>query len=122
MSISEAESIVIEVLWENGPSTADDVINAVADEQNWSAATVKSLLNRLLNKDAVKAEKDGRKYIYSAALARADYVAQQSESLVDRLFDGRITPLVSHFSKQKKLKKSDIEELKQLIEELDDDR
>jgi predicted transcriptional regulator len=42
--------------------------------------------------------------------------------LLDRLFGGRVAPLVAHFSKQKKLSKKDLAELKRVIEEIDDER
>jgi len=77
------------------------------------------LLNRLLGKGAIAAEKDGRRYLYRPVLAREDYVASESTTLLDRLFDGRVAPLVQHFSERRKLSKRDIAELKRLIEDLD---
>jgi predicted transcriptional regulator len=79
-------------------------------------------LNRLLNKGAIAAQKDGRRYLYSAVLRREDWVNRQSRSLLNRLFEGRVAPLVAHFSEQGKLSKKDIAELKKLIEGLDDER
>lgn len=119
--ISSAESRVMDVLWERSPLTADDIVAAIADEQNWSAATVRTLLNRLLTKGAIAAEREGRRYLYSPLISRADYVATESQSLLDRLFDGRVAPLVSQFAEQQKLSREDIEQLKRLIEELDRD-
>jgi predicted transcriptional regulator len=120
MSISDAESIVMEVLWRDGPRSAEDVIAAVGKERRWSAATVKTLLGRLLKKRAIKAVREGRRYIYTAVLSRDDYVAEQSQSLLDRLFGGRVAPLVSQFSAQHKLSAQDVAELKRLIEGLED--
>ena len=119
MQISDAESIVMEVLWQRSPRSAEEVIAELSREQDWQEPTIKTLLNRLLNKGAVHAEKDGRRYSYSAVLKRADWVNGQSRSLLDRLFDGRVAPLVAHFSEQGKLSKKDIAELKRLIKELD---
>ncbi|MES1199272.1 MAG: BlaI/MecI/CopY family transcriptional regulator [Pseudomonadota bacterium] len=120
MRISAAESLVMEVLWRDGPATAEDVAAAVGPDQSWSVATVKTLLNRLLTKGAVSADRQGRRYIYAPEVARADYVGEESKSLIDRLFDGRLAPLVSHFAETKQLSPDDIAELKKLIEELDD--
>ena len=88
--------------------------------QGWQPATVKTLLNRLLNKGAIAAEKDGRRYLYTPVLQRADWVDAQSRGLLDRLFKGRVAPLVAHFSEQGKLSRKDIAELRRIIEELDD--
>ena len=77
-------------------------------------------LNRLLNKGAISAEKDGRRYLYSPVLRREAWVQQQSEGLLARLFGGRVAPLVAHFSERGQLTPADIAELKRLVSELDD--
>ena len=120
MQISDAESIVMEVLWERSPRSAEEVVAELAREQQWQEATIKTLLNRLLNKGAIQAEKHGRRYLYAPVLERADWVHGQSRNLIDRLFGGRVAPLVAHFSEKGKLSKKDIAELKRLIGELDD--
>ena len=122
MSISEAESVVMEVLWRAAPRTAEDIVAEVGPAQGWQEGTVKSLLNRLLTKGAIAAERDGRRYLYTPLLARDSYVSQESKGLLDRLFGGRVAPLVAHFSEQRKLSKKDIAELKRLIAEMDDGR
>jgi predicted transcriptional regulator len=121
MSISDAESLVMEVLWNKHPLSSEGVVAALADSTNWREPTVKTLLNRLLKKRAISAERDGRRYLYRPLLKRADYVHAQSKGLLDRLFGGRVAPLVAHFSEHHKLGKKDLAELKRLIEELDDE-
>ncbi|ALN82255.1 BlaI/MecI/CopY family transcriptional regulator [Lysobacter antibioticus] len=121
MQISEAESLVMDVLWRRHPQSAEEVIAALADSQQWQEATIKTLLNRLLNKGAVRADKDGRRYLYAPVLKREDWVMGESRSLLDRLFDGRVAPLVAHFSEQRKLSRKDIADLRKLLDELDDD-
>ena len=122
MQISEAESVVMEILWARHPRTSEEVVAALADAQDWQEATIKTLLNRLLNKGAINAERDGRRYLYAPVLRREDWVLEESGSLLDRLFDGRVAPLVAHFSQHRKLSKADLAELKRLIEELGDGR
>lgn len=118
--ISEAEAMVMEVLWRSSPLSAEDVIAALADDTGWAEPTVKTLLNRLLNKRAIAAEKDGRRYLYSPVLRREAWVQQQSEGLLARLFGGRVAPLVAHFSERGQLSAADVAELKRLVAELDD--
>ena len=122
MRISTAESLVMEALWRSSPRTAEQIAAEVASGQDWTEATVKSLLNRLLTKGAVAADKDGRRYLYRPLLARSDYVHAESRGLVDRLFEGRLAPLVAHFSQRERLSADDVAELKRLIEEIDDGR
>ena len=122
MQISEAESRVMAVLWEQGAATADEVIAQLRSQFDWQDATVKTLLNRLLNKGAIAAEAEGRRYRYAPLLKQSDWVLEESRGLLDRLFDGRIAPLVAHFSEHGKLSRKDIRELRALIEGLDDER
>jgi predicted transcriptional regulator len=123
ITISDAESQVMEVLWRaSAPLLAEQVVAALSDTQRWQAVTVKTLLNRLLKKGAIAAQKDGRRFLYHAVLQRDEWVAQESEGLLQRLFGGRIAPLVAHFGSQRKLLPADIQELRKLIDELDDDK
>ena len=122
MQIRDAESIVMQVLWQRNPLAAEEVIAALSDQQDWQEPTIKTLLNRLLKKGAVTAAKEGRRYLYSPSLTREAWVAQQSEGLVNRLFGGRLAPLVAHFSEQGRLSDADVLELRKLLEEMDDDR
>jgi predicted transcriptional regulator len=119
MKVSGAESIIMGALWRRSPLAAEEIMAEVAEAQGWSEGTVKTLINRLLKKGAVAAEPQGRRYLYRPVLAREAYVEAESQGLLDRLFDGRVAPLVSHFSKTRKLSPEDIEELKKLIAELD---
>lgn len=122
MQISEAESQVMEVLWQRHPQAAEEVVAAVQQTQEWQEPTIKTLLNRLLNKGAISAERDGRRYLYSPLLQREDWLLEQSSSLLERLFDGRVAPLVAHFSQHRRLSQKDVAELRRLIEELNDGR
>lgn len=122
MRVSGAESVIMEALWKRHPLSAEDIVSDVAKEQGWTDATVKTLINRLLTKDAISAERDGRRYLYSPKIARADYVSEESRNLIDRLFDGRLSSLVTHFSEREQLSADDIAELKRLIGELDNER
>ncbi|RZZ86332.1 BlaI/MecI/CopY family transcriptional regulator [Pseudoxanthomonas winnipegensis] len=122
MAISEAEALVMEVLWERSPLGADEVVAALASRNDWAEPTIKTLLNRLLNKGAIQAAKEGRRYLYSPVLTRQVWVQQQSEGLLERVFGGRVAPLVAHFSQRGKLSAQDIAELKRLVQELDDEQ
>ncbi|WP_037060700.1 BlaI/MecI/CopY family transcriptional regulator [Pseudoxanthomonas suwonensis] len=117
--ISDAEAVVMEALWRSSPRSAEEVVAALAGDTGWAEGTIKTLLNRLLNKGAISAARDGRRYLYSPVLQREAWVQQQSEGLLARLFGGRVAPLVAHFSERGKLSPADIAELKRLVSELD---
>jgi|SRR5690606_276077 len=117
IEISNAELKVMQVLWQRQPLSANDVVAALADDKDWHEKTVKTLLNRLVSKGALGFDKDGRAYLYYPLIAEQDYQLQQSRSFVERLFAGRVAPLVAGFASQNKLNADDVEQLKQLIAE-----
>ncbi len=118
MQISDAESVVMDVLWKRQPCAAEDVVAALANTQHWQEATIKTLLNRLLKKGAIAATKDGRRYLYAPTLRREDWVLGESQGLLERLFDGRVAPLVAHFSEHRQLSRKDIAELRKLLDNI----
>jgi len=119
-AITEAESVVMEVLWRRNPLPTDEVLAALVGERRWREGTVKALLNRLLRKGAVRADKEGRRFLYSPLVSRDEWLLSESKGLLDRLFAGRVAPLAAHFSQQGKLTRRDIADLKRLIAEIDD--
>jgi len=122
--ISNAEFEVLEALWQNYPASANDIIKKLNEntdtdsdvqEKQWHDKTVKTLLNRLVKKQAISFEKKQRHYLYSPLLEREAYTLKESKSLVERMFSGKIAPLVAGFAKQNDLNKDDIKALKSLI-------
>ncbi len=119
-SITEAESAVMEVLWRRSPLPTEAVVAALEGERRWREGTVKALLNRLLRKGAIRADKQGRRFLYSPLVSRDEWLLSESKGLLDRLFAGRVAPLAAHFSRHGKLTKRDVADLKRLIAEIDD--
>ncbi len=116
--ISEAEHAVMEVLWDKSPITAAEVCDAICKARGWSIATVKTLLSRLVSKQAIAAEPEGRRFLYSPLIGRADYLGGESRRLVDRLFGGRAAPLFAHLAEQEALTDQDLAEIEALLKEL----
>lgn len=116
--ISDAEHAVMEVLWSRSPLTAIQVSEAVGAARGWSLATVKTLLSRLVAKQAIATQPSGRKFLYTPLMARSDYVGDESRRLVDRLFGGRVGTLFVHLAEQEALTEDDLTEIEALLKEL----
>ena len=117
--LSDAEWYVMEALWSAGrPLTATDIAERVPSDRDWSLATVKSLLSRLLAKRAVEPKKDGRRFLYSPAFEREPYVADESRRFVRRLFDGKLSPLFARLAEQEALDEDDIAQIEAILREL----
>lgn len=116
--ISEAELAVMEALWQRNPITASEVCDSVCEKRQWSLATVKTLLSRLVAKKAISTSPDGRRFLYAPLIERADYVGGESRRLVDRLFGGRAAPLFAHLAESEALSDDDLAEMEALLKEL----
>lgn len=115
IELSKAEFEVLDALWQNYPANASEIIKRISDDKQWHEKTIKSLLSRLHKKGAVSFNKEGRLYIYSPTIKRADYAHKESRNFVERIFSGQIAPLVSGFAKSKELSQQDVNELKKVI-------
>jgi predicted transcriptional regulator len=95
------------------------LVAALHPGTGWHENTVRTLLNRLVRKGAVHAEREGRRYLYSPLLTREQWQAAESRSLLDRVFGGKVAPLLVHFSRNEKLSAKDIAQFRKLVEELE---
>jgi BlaI family transcriptional regulator, penicillinase repressor len=116
--ISEAELEIMAVLWAASPLSATDVAKQIPSSRAWSPTTIKTMLARLVDKGALAAEAEGRRFLYRPLIARDQLAGAQAGRLVDRLFGGRISPLVAHLAERRDLDPEDIAELEKLIKDL----
>lgn len=117
--ISEAEWAVMETLWASpAPLTAAEVADRVAEERGWSLATVKTMLSRLAAKGALTFEQEGRRYLYTPKIEREVTVGDESRRLVDRMFGGKLSPLIASLAEENALDEDDIADIEKLLKDL----
>jgi BlaI family penicillinase repressor len=116
--ISDAEMQVLQALWDQAPLGATELADRIGAANGWSLATVKTLLSRLLAKGAIKAEAEGRRFQYRPAVKRETVAGKQAGKLVERLFGGRVSPLVAQLAEQRDLDPEDLAELEALVRKL----
>ena len=117
--ISDAELDVMEALWAaKTPLTATEVADRIDRDRGWSLATIKTMLSRLVAKGALKHREDGRRFLYSPTIKREAYVGHESRRFVDKLFGGRLSPLVARLAEEDALDKDDIAAIEALLKEL----
>lgn len=119
MQISDAEWTVMNLVWESQPVDASYVIENLAGANNWSAATIKTMLHRLVKKGALSHDVDGKKYIYRSKVRRHDCVRRASRSFVDRVFGGRTAPALLQLVRSSKLSADEVAELRELLDSKD---
>ena len=125
--ISNSELVILKALWTSSPLLSADIVADVQRSEDWHEKTIKTLLNRLVKKGAVDFQKSGRAYQYFPLIKQAEYQQRVSSSIIDKLFSGRVAGLVTGFAEQRKLSRDDVDSLKQIIaqweqqQERDDD-
>ena len=115
-AISQSEWKVMRLLWRKSPQPAYDLIQALAEEENWHPNTIKTLLGRLTRKKALGTKKYKNLFLYHPLVTEEECIQAESQSFIDRLFNGSVQPLLVHFAKNKKLSKADLDELRQILE------
>src|SRR5688572_19263561 len=111
--ISESEWIIMEALWKRAPQTASEIAKAIRDSSGWALNTVRTLLTRLVDKGALRAENNSAGVReFSPAVAREECVRAESESFLQRVFQGAAKPLLIHFATNSKLTPEEMRELK----------
>ena len=117
--ISEAEWRVMKLLWEKAPRTSNEIIDILEhdDSVDWNPKTIKTLLNRLVNKGALDFDKEGRAYLYYPKVQEAECRRAERRSFLSRVYSGALKPMLAAFIEDEKLTKEDIDELKRILEE-----
>lgn len=113
--ISESEWRVMQVLWEHGPLTANDVVDKLAGAVKWTPRTVKTLIGRLVRKGAVRFQEEGTRYRYSAAVAESDCVRSETQSFIRRVYQGAMKPALAAFLEDADLSPQEIKELQEIL-------
>lgn len=114
--ISEAELEVMKALWQLGKATSAQVLDAVLPGSDWKPKTVQTMLNRLVGKGAVEADKqNGKAYLYCPAIAEADYRRAASQNFLQKLYHGSVGLMLSSFVQEGQLSEAELEELRRIL-------
>jgi BlaI family penicillinase repressor len=113
--IAESEWRVMQVLWENGSQTANDVVNALSGEVKWKPRTIKTLISRLVKKGAVKVTEEGYRYRYSAAVDESACVRSETRSFVRRVYQGAMKPALAAFIEDADLSGKEIDDIQKIL-------
>ena len=121
LDLSPAELEVLRVMWDIGPATVRQVLDALTERgKDWAYTTVLTFMTRMEQKGLVRSDKTGMAYVYRATVTRNRIRKDRIKSLVEELYDGAAGPMVLQLLKSQQLNRDDIEALQKLIDELDD--
>lgn len=113
--ISDAEWEVMKIIWRLEEVTSSEVIDNLKDKQNWKNTTIKSLISRLLNKEAIGFKKVGKEYFYFPLVSEEECIKEEMESFLNKVFNGSLNSMLLSFIKSSNLTKEEIRELKDAL-------
>jgi len=114
--ISDAEWEVMKIIWARPNITANEIVEKLEYKQ-WSPKTIRTLIKRLVEKEALNYAQEGKQYTYYPLIEEAECIRLETQSFMKRIYGGALQPMLVHFLKNEKLSKRDIEELKSILEQ-----
>ena len=103
MRLTEAEWMVMQVIWRWHPTTAREVLDALAGRTTWAYSTVKTILTRLVEKGALSVRKRANTSRYEPLVSRDEARHVAVRALIDRAFDGSFAPLLRFLLEEEEL-------------------
>jgi len=117
LRLPDSEWMIMELLWNQAPQTSTELYDMLKSDKGWTKSTIKTLLARLLDKDAITFEKKGRSRYYSPKLIRDTCMNAAKENLIQRFYSGASQNMLLNFIKEESLTENDIQALENLLEE-----
>lgn len=108
---------ILDVLWDRGEATTQQVWECVAEERPLALTTVATLLSRLERKHVLTHRRDGRQFVYHATVSRAEVRRSKVRELTETLFDGDAAALVGHLVRAQDVKGDDLNRIRALLED-----
>lgn len=114
-SISESEWEIMNVLWDNASQTANDIILSLQESTDWKPKTIRTLLDRLVQKDVVGVNKDQRVYTFYPLYSQEECQRAETESFIKRIYGGTMKSMLVQFIHEDTLSDDDINELRTIL-------
>jgi len=122
MKLTEAEWQIMNALWQKHPATAREIMERLPAGINWAYTTIKTMLTRLAEKDAVSEVKQGNTSVYEPMVSQQKARLSALGSLLDQAFDGAVGPLVHFLAEEKQLTAKEKKELRKILESEAEDK
>lgn len=115
--ISESEWEIMKTVWKENPLTAEQIVQQLPKDTEWSDQTVRTFINRLMKKKALGYQKSGRSYQYYPLISEKECVRAESKSFLNRVFNGAAGLMMTNFLEETQLSDKEIERLQQILTE-----
>lgn len=120
INLTPAEWNIMESLWTKAPQTGRELAESMAETMGWSRSTTLTLLKRLMDKKIVRCSTGGTKNTFSPAVQREDAALQETETFLDRVYQGSLSMMVSALTRRQALPQEEIDELYELLKQMEE--
>ncbi|MGX7162479.1 CopY/TcrY family copper transport repressor [Enterococcus massiliensis] len=115
IKISDSEWEIMRVLWTLGAASAQEIDHLLSATMDWKLATVKTLLGRLVKKEAVWTETEGKKFIYHPTVGEAETVRSATETLFSHICAKRVGGTIADLISEAALTQEDIDKIQEVL-------
>jgi predicted transcriptional regulator len=116
-NLGELQHAILSILWDSGEATVADVHAALHPERPLALTTIATMLRKMEGRELVTHRTEGRQFVYRAALQRDRAHREMVSDVVDRVFQGDATALVSHLLREGEFEPTELEALRRMIVE-----
>jgi BlaI family penicillinase repressor len=113
--LTEAQWIIMKVIWENEPCAAGTVQEALENSKDWAYSTVKTTMDRMANKGFLKIQKIRNLQLFSSVISEVDAKRGEFRKMLKRAFDGALTPMMQFLIEHEGLSKTESQQLRKLV-------
>lgn len=115
-TLGELQHAIMRVLWKRGEATSADVHAALLSERGLAPTTISTMLRKMEDKGVVGHRVDGRQFVYRAKVSEAEIRRSMVSQIVDRLFGGDASALVSYLVDEQNLDPEELARLKAMLD------
>lgn len=119
--VHSSEWRLMECLWESSPQTLMQLVKAMAEQNGWAKSTVSTMVSRMQAKGLLRFEEGGKAKLIYPAISREQAAMSETESLIDKIFNGSASLLVSSLVENNRFTKQEIDELYELLRKAEKD-
>lgn len=119
MKLSDAEWEIMNALWKGHPTTAREIMERLPEHVDWAYTTVKTMLTRLVSKNAVSERKRGNTSVYEPLISQQSARRGAIRSLVQKVMGGTVEPIMHYLVEDQELTEADRLKLIKMLEEMD---
>ena len=120
IDLTEAEWYLMECLWEKSPRTGREAVDYLREHNNWSRSMTLTMLRRMTEKGLIQCDDSGEMKTYSPLVERDAVVMEETESFLDRIYNGNFSLLVSAFTQKQTLSQKEIDELYSILKKAEE--